>query len=69
MKKIGLVGVAEAVTVSGDVTLAAAVGLETVSGKSFDPVPHTEVAGSCAVGAGRSLLLGDHVIGCGGVEG
>ncbi len=69
MKKIGLVGAADATTVMGDVTVEAAVGLETVSGKSFDPLPQSEVAGSCAVGAGSLLVLGDHVTGTGGVDG
>ena len=69
MKKIGLVGVAEATTFIGEVTLAAAAGLVTVSGKSFDPAPQSDVAGSCAVGAGRLLVLGDQVMGTGGVDG
>jgi hypothetical protein len=69
MKKIGFVGLAEATTFIGEVTLAPAVGLETVRGKSFDPVPQAEVAGSCAMGAGRLLVLADHVIATGGVDG
>jgi hypothetical protein len=64
MKNIGFVGVAEATTVSGEVTLELAVGFETVNGKSLEPA-----GGAVAVGAGRSLVLGDQVIGTGGVEG
>jgi len=56
--------VAEATTVSGEVTLELAVGFETVNGKSLEPA-----GGAVAVGAGRSLVLGDQVIGTGGVEG
>jgi len=69
MKKIGFVGAAEATTLIGDVTLAPAAGLETVSGKSFDPVPQSEVEGSSAVGAGSRLPLAVHVIGTAGVDG
>jgi hypothetical protein len=69
MKKMGFFGVADATTLMGEVTLAAAVGFETVNGKSFDPVPQDEFPGSCAIGAGSVLVLGDHVIGTGGVEG
>ena len=69
MKKIGFFGVAEATTLIGEVTLAPAVGLETARGKSFDPLPQSDVPGSCAVGAGNRLLLGDQVIGTGGVDG
>jgi len=69
MKKIEFVGVAEATTLIGDVTLAPAVGCETVSGKSSDPVPQSAAAGSAAVGAGNLLLLADHVIATGGVDG
>ena len=68
MKKIGFVGVAEACTVSGEVTLALAVGLETVSGKSSAPFAHCVLAGSSAVGAGI-LLLFVQVICSGGIEG
>ncbi|MGA7167749.1 MAG: hypothetical protein WCA99_17320 [Candidatus Sulfotelmatobacter sp.] len=53
----------------GDVTLAPADGLETVNGKSVDPVPQSEFAGSSAVGAGSLLLPADQVIGSAGVEG
>jgi hypothetical protein len=64
MKKIGFVGVAEATTVKGDVTLAPAVGLETVNGKSFEPA-----GGGVAVWAGSRLVPGVHQIGTGGVDG
>ena len=37
IKKIGFFGLADAVTVSGDVRVAPSVGLETVRGKSFEP--------------------------------
>jgi hypothetical protein len=69
MKKMGFFGVAEATTLMGEVMLAAAVGFETVNGKSFDPFPQAEFAGSSAISAGSVLLLGDHVIDTGGVEG
>jgi hypothetical protein len=58
------VGVAEATTVTGDVTVAPSVGLEMVSGKSSDAA-----GGGVAGGAGSGLDCGDHVIGTGGVEG
>jgi len=64
MKKIGFFGVADATTLIGDVTLDPSIGLETVSGKSFEPA-----GGAVASGAGKLLLLGDHVIGTGGVDG
>jgi hypothetical protein len=38
MKNIGFFGLAEAVTVVGEVTVAPSVGLETVNGKSLDPL-------------------------------
>ena len=66
---MGFFGVAEATTLMGEVTVAAAAGFETVKGKSFDPFPQAEFAGSCAIGAGSVLALGDHVTGTGGVEG
>ena len=69
MKKMGFFGVAEATTLTGEVMLAPAVGFETVKGKSFDPLPQAESAGFSAIGAGSALVLGDHVIGTGGVEG
>ena len=69
MKKIGLFGVAVATTLIGDVRLAPAVGLETVRGKSFDPVPQSTVDGSCAAGAGKLLVLGVQLMETGGVEG
>jgi hypothetical protein len=65
MKKIGFFGCAEATTLIGDVTVEEFVGLETVRGKSVDPFG----GGTCGEGAGKSLELGDHVIGTGGVEG
>ena len=61
---MGFFGVAEAATLKGEVTLAPSVGLEIVSGKSFEPA-----GGGVAVGAGSLLVLGDHVIGTGGVDG
>lgn len=65
MKKIGFFGVALATTFMGDVTVALSTGLETVSGKSFEPAG----GGTCAGGAGKGLLCGDQVIATGGVEG
>ncbi|MFZ0563206.1 MAG: hypothetical protein WBX02_04065 [Terriglobales bacterium] len=65
MKKIGLVGVAEATTLIGEVRLTPDAGLETVSGKSVDGVG----GGTCAGGAGSGLVLGDHVMGTGGTDG
>jgi hypothetical protein len=69
MKKVGFGGVAEATTLKGEVTLAPAAGLDTVSGKSFDPAPHAVVGGLSAVGAGNKLVLGDQLIATGGVDG
>src|ERR1700747_3298049 len=73
MKKMGFFGVAVATTFIGDVVVASLMGLATVSGKSFDPLgsggSHVEVGGSHAGGAGNRLVLGDHVIGTGGVDG
>ena len=69
MKKIGFGGVAEATTLKGEVTLAPAAGLDTVSGKSFEPVAQAVVDGSSAVGAGNRLVLGDQLIVTGGVDG
>jgi len=65
MKKMGFLGLAEATTLSGEVTVPPSVGLEMVSGKSFEPAG----GGTSAEGAGSGLLCGDHVIGTGGVEG
>ena len=65
MKKIGFLGLADAVTVAGDVTVPPSVGLEIVRGKSFEP----DGGGSCAVGAGSELDDGDQVIATGGVDG
>jgi len=62
---MGFWGVADATTVTGDVSVAPFVGLETVSGKSFDPGG----GGTWAGGAGSGLDVGDQVIGTGGVEG
>ncbi len=57
----------------GDVTLDPSTGFETESGKSFDPLGsggvQLEVGGSHAGGAGSALVLGDHVIATGGVDG
>src|ERR1700751_2392869 len=73
MKKRGFFGVASATTLIGDVVVAPLMGLATVSGKSFDPLGsggvQVEVGGSHAGGAGNRLVLGDHVIGTGGVDG
>lgn len=69
MKKIGFFGVAEATTLIGDVTLAPAPGLEIVRGKLLEPLPQSAVTGFWAVGAGKLLLLADHVMGTGAVEG
>ena len=66
---MGFLGVAEATTLIGDVTLVLSVGFETVKGKSLDPEPQAVLEGSCAVGAGRVLVLGDQVMGTGGVDG
>jgi len=65
MKKIGFLGFALATTVTGEVRLSPVVGLETVSGKSFE----AGGGGTCACGAGSGLVLGLHVIGTGGTEG
>src|SRR5690242_20476488 len=73
MKKMGFFGVADATTVIGEVVVAPLMGLETVSGKSFDPLGsggvQVEVGGSQAGGGGNRLVLGDHVIGTGGGDG
>src|ERR1700739_4918696 len=73
MKKRGFFGLAVATTLIGEVVVAPLMGLATVSGKSFDPLGsggvHAEVGGSHAGGAGNRLVLGDHVIGTGGVDG
>ena len=61
---MGFFGVADATTLIGDVTLAPPVGLVIVSGKSFEPA-----GGAVAAGAGSLLVLGDQVIGTGGVDG
>ena len=62
---MGFWGVADATSFTGDVTVAPSVGLETESGKSFDP----DGGGTCAGGAGSGLDEGDQVTGTGGVEG
>ena len=64
---MGFVGVADAITVAGEVTVAPSAGLETVSGKSFDPVLYG--GGIGAAGAGNGLVCGDQVMGSGGVVG
>lgn len=70
---MGFFGVAVATTFIGEVDVALLAGFETVSGKSFDPLGsggvQLEVGGSHAGGAGNRLVLGDHVIGTGGVDG
>lgn len=70
---MGFFGVADATTVIGEVVVALLMGLETVRGKSFDPLGsggvQLEVGGLHAGGAGNWLVLGDHVIGTGGVDG
>jgi hypothetical protein len=62
-----------ATTVSGDVVRTPSVGLDTLSGKSFDPLGsggvQLDVGGVHAGGAGSGLFPGDHVIETGGVEG
>jgi len=58
MKKMGFFGVADAVTLNGEVTLEPSSGFATDSGKSFDPGG----GGTCAGGAGNLLVDGDHVI-------
>jgi hypothetical protein len=65
MKKIGFLGVADATTVTGEVTVPPSVGLEMVSGKSSEALG----GGVCAGGAGSGLLEGDQLIGTGGVDG
>ncbi len=73
VKKMGFFGVAVATTLIGEVVVAPFRGLATLSGKSFDPLGsggvQEEVVGSHAGGAGNRLVLGDHVIGTGGVDG
>ena len=53
--------------------LPPSVGLDTLNGKSFDPLGsggvQLDVGGVHAGGAGSALLSGDHVIETGGVEG
>lgn len=70
---MGFFGFALATTVAGEVVLPPSVGLVTVSGKSLDPFGsggvQVDVGGVHAGGAGSGLLLGDHVIATGGVEG
>ena len=62
---MGFFGVAEAVTLNGELTLEPSNGFATDKGKSFDPAG----GGSWAGGAGRGLVDGDQVMGTGGVEG
>src|SRR5437588_12192636 len=67
---MGFFGVALATTFIGEVTLAFATGLATLSGKSFDPFFQGAVVSSSAGGAGVvKSLEGDHVMGSGGMEG
>jgi hypothetical protein len=65
IKKIGFLGLADATTVAGEVTVPPSLGLEIVSGKSFEPLG----GGTSAGGAGNGLVCGDHVIGTGGTDG
>lgn len=65
MKKMGFVGEAVAVTVSGEVNVPPSVGLETLRGKSLEPGG----GGTCAGGAGNGLVCGVHVIATGGTDG
>ena len=69
MKKMGLVGEAVAATLIGDVSVALAVGLETVSGKSVAPLAQSVPCGDTAAGAGNGLELGDQLLVTGGTEG
>jgi hypothetical protein len=69
MKKIGFVGVAEATTLIGDVTLEPLVGFDTVNGKSVAPLAQSVPCGGTAVGAGNELDDGLQVIATGGTEG
>jgi len=69
VKKIGFVGVADATTWIGDVTVDPLVGLDTVSGKSVAPFAQSVPCGGTAVGAGSALDDGLHVIATGGTEG
>jgi len=70
---MGFFGFALATTVAGEVVVPPSVGLETVSGKSLEPLGsggvHIEVGGVHAAGAGYVLLDGLQVIATGGVEG
>jgi hypothetical protein len=65
MKKMGFFGLADATTVAGEVTVPPSEGLEIESGKSLEPLG----GGTCAGGAGKGLVCGDHVIGTGGTDG
>ncbi len=73
MKKIGFFGFALATTVAGDVVLPPSVGLDTVKGKSLEPLGsggvQVDVGGVHAGGAGNGLLLGDQLMATGGVDG
>ncbi len=73
MKKIGFFGFALATTEAGDVVLPPSVGLDTVNGKSLEPLGsggvQVDVGGVHAGGAGNGLLLGDQLIATGGVDG
>ena len=56
MKKIAFFGEADATTVAGEVTVPPSVGLDTISGKSFEPFGsggvQVDVGGEQAGGAG-----------------
>lgn len=58
---MGLLGVEEAITFAGEFTVTPSPGLLMVSGKPDDGGG----GGSCAGGAGRELVVGDHVGGVG----
>lgn len=59
---MGLLGVEEAITFAGEFTVVPLPGLLMVSGKPADGGG----GGSCAGGAGKGLVVDDHVGGVGG---
>jgi len=61
--------VAVPTTLNGEAILALAPGLETLSGKLLEPLPHAAVEGFSAVGAGDLLLVGVQVIASAGAAG